>query len=100
MAADDLFDTSNTPTTSSPIVRSHGEHAHSNSVVPTPVDIHPLTAEVISGHDNMSADKLLASESYQQLCATFSQAMAHTGYIPFCRLLGQVHTVATVLYME
>ncbi len=90
VAADDLFDISNTPTSSSPIIRP-GELAHSNNVVPTPVDIHPLTAEPIGHHDNSSTDKLLASESYQQLCATFSQAMAHAGYIPLCRLLGQVH---------
>ena len=29
------------------------------------------------------------SEAFRQVCATFSTAMAHAAYVPFCRLLGQ-----------
>ena len=29
------------------------------------------------------------SEAFRQVCATFSPAMAHAAYVPFCRLLGQ-----------
>ncbi len=87
MKADDLFDISTTPTSLSPLVKG-------SPTIPmaTHVDIHPLkTAEVSSRHDNTTTDAtFLVSESYQQLCATFSQAMAHAGYVPLCRLLGQV----------
>lgn len=84
VAADDLFDTSTTPTNTSPL---------SNSLTKKVTTIHPLTIGEVNGfYDNTSTpeDKLLASESFQQLCATFSQAMAHAAYVPFCRVLGQV----------
>ena len=89
--ADDLFDLSNTPTDSSPLLRHAHDHPPASRVVPTatPVDIHPLTPADTSSQ-KPPGDKLLGSESYQQLCATFTRAMAHTAYIPFCRLLGQV----------
>ena len=29
------------------------------------------------------------SEAFRQVCTTFSPAMAHAAYVPFCRLLGQ-----------
>ncbi len=84
VTADDLFDLSTTPTSLSPIVRTGAPVVS----MATLVDAHPLkTVEVSSRHDDMT---LLISESYQQLCATFSRAMAHAGYIPLCRLLGQV----------
>ena len=37
------------------------------------------------------------SEAFRQVCTTFSPAMAHAAYVPFCRLLGQ-YTLNNQLY--
>ena len=50
------------------------------------VEFHPLTEPVEKEGSN-----LLDSEAYQQLCATFSKPMAHSAYVIFCKLLGQIY---------
>lgn len=111
LKADDLFDLSMTPTEQSPLMKpdTPTDLSVTSRVVPesTPVDIHPLSPAVTkndildsslnSTPKAMPPVEPLQSEAYSQVCATFSQAMAHAAYIPFCRLLGQ-HYLNSNLY--
>ena len=68
-------------------------------VVPTATEVesHPLCAGT-NGEADAEATPLPRSdtlieenETYRQVCATFSPAMAHAAYVPFCLLLGQIN---------
>ena len=63
------------------------------------VEQHPLTPQKedldvtpkLARHSRELKEEVLLgeSETYRQVCATFSRPMAHNSYIQFCRLLGQ-----------
>lgn len=63
------------------------------------VEQHPLTPQKedldvtpkLARHSRELKEEVLLgeSETYRQVCATFSRPMAHSSYIQFCRLLGQ-----------
>ena len=63
------------------------------------VEQHPLTPQQedldvtpkLARHSRELKEEVLLgeSETYRQVCATFSRPMAHSSYIQFCRLLGQ-----------
>ena len=63
------------------------------------VEQHPLTPQKedldvtpkLARHSRELKEEVLfgESETYHQVCATFSRPMAHNSYIQFCRLLGQ-----------
>ena len=74
-------------------------------VVPmaTDVESHPLSLhgsdsetdeddnrQKAGGTSRQSSTLIEETEVYKQLCTTFSPAMAHAAYIPFCLLLGQI----------
>ena len=68
-------------------------------ITSTVVDLHPLTPDVDAnnGYHNDPEESLPSlrtlvedNESFRQICATFSSAMAHAAYIPFCILIGQI----------
>ena len=67
-------------------------------VVPTATEVesHPLKngeAGVDSEATPLPRSNTLIeeNEAYRQVCATFSPAMAHAAYVPFCILLGQIN---------
>lgn len=79
---------------------------------PTEVTSHPLTpgaAETTEDNDRhanlavplpASTTSIENKEPYQQVCATFSSAMAHAAYIPFCLLLGQIRLNTILINTE
>ena len=63
-------------------------------VLATQVTSHPLSSDsdkTQRAHANPNQKKMVdPSEALEQLRDTFSPAMAHAMYIPFCKLLGQI----------
>jgi hypothetical protein len=96
-----------TPTVDDPLGTRNGSHRSpkeldlTNRGVPTTemVEQHPLTPQKedldvtpkLARHSHELKEEVLfgESETYRQVCATFSRPMAHSSYIQFCRLLGQ-----------
>ena len=104
------FDLCETPTNTS--LRSdsdvHASHSTTSITVTSPateVHTHPLTVETnetVQQHTPSTSDTtpkgsvdtttgVPDNEAYRQVCLTFSPAMAHASYVPFCRLLGQYY---------
>ena len=60
-------------------------------VLATQVTSHPLSSGSDKTPANPNQNKMMdPSEALEQLHDTFSPAMAHAMYIPFCKLLGQI----------
>ena len=98
-----------TPTIDDPLGTRNGPHRDRspkelnlmNRGVPPAemVEQHPLTPQKedldvtpkLARHSRELKEEVLfgESETYRQVCATFSRPMAHNSYIQFCRLLGQ-----------
>ncbi len=71
----------------------------------TDVNSHPLSSSPYHDRESIkreedvqrSSSLIEETEAYKQLCTTFSPAMAHAAYIPFCILLGQIK-LNTILF--
>lgn len=74
------------------------------------IDQHPLSPQKedldltpkLARHSRELKEEVLfgESETYRQVCATFSKPMAHNSYIQFCRLLGQYNLGAQLYNRE
>lgn len=83
-----------------------------NRGIPTPTAVkqHPLTPQKedlnvtpkLARHSRELKEEVLLgeSETYRQICATFSKPMACNSYIEFCRLLGQYNLGAKLYNTE
>ena len=109
---------STTPTLENPLGTQNGKRHDLEELnltsrgVPTPelVDQHPLTPHKedldvtpkLARHSRELKEevRLGESETYRQVCTTFSKPMAHNSYVQFCRLLGQYNLGAQLYNRE
>lgn len=112
------IETSTTPTLENPLGTRNGTRESlkeldlMNRGAPTAemVEEHPLTPQKedvdvtpkLARHSRELKEEVLLgeSETYRQVCATFSKPMAHNSYIQFCRLLGQYNLGAKLYNTE
>lgn len=105
---------SSAPTSDNPFGTGSDETQASltNRDIPTSTDVeqHPFTPKKedlnitpkLARHSRELKEEVLLgeSETYRQLCATFSKLMAYNSYIQFCHLLGQYNLRAKLYNTE